>query len=130
MTIKLNKIYAQLEAWRGERSNLTGPRHCERSEAIPFKIQSLRKFRLKSPSLRGSKATEAIPFKIQSKITVIARLAQQAEAISKNSRFYLKFPSLVSSPSLTGGSHQTTVIASEAKQSHLKFRNSVIARSE
>ena len=41
MTIKLNKIYAQLEAWRGERSNLTGLRHCERSEAIPFKVKKL-----------------------------------------------------------------------------------------
>ena len=41
------------------------------------------------PSLRESKATEAI---------------------SRNSRFYLKFPTM-SSPDLIGGSHQTTVIA-------------------
>ena len=41
MKINMAQIYAQLEAWRGERSNLTGLRHCERSEAIPFKVKKL-----------------------------------------------------------------------------------------
>lgn len=41
MTINMAQIYSELKAWRGERSNLTGPRHCERSEAIPFKVKKL-----------------------------------------------------------------------------------------